>query len=86
MGDIIESNSRVFEALVTEHGGAPHRFPPIADEYETLKAKVAEAVENYDMVIVNAGSSAGTEDFTVHVLRELGRFWYTEWQSSRENR
>ena len=32
-GDIIESNSRVFEALVTEHGGAPHRFPPIADEY-----------------------------------------------------
>ena len=71
-GDIIESNSRVFEALVTEHGGAPHRFPPIADEYETLKAKVAEAVENYDMVIVNAGSSAGTEDFTVHVLRELG--------------
>ena len=37
-----------------------------------MKAKVAEAVENYDMVIVNAGSSAGTEDFTVHVLRELG--------------
>ena len=71
-GDIIESNSRVFEALVTEHGGAPHRFPPIADEYETLKVKVAEAVEKYDMVIVNAGSSAGTEDFTVHVLRELG--------------
>ncbi len=24
------------------------------------------------MVIVNAGSSAGTEDYTVHVLRELG--------------
>ena len=26
----------------------------------------------YDMVIVNAGSSAGTEEFTVHVVRELG--------------
>ena len=25
-----------------------------------------------DMVIVNAGSSAGTEDYTVHVLRKLG--------------
>lgn len=24
------------------------------------------------MVIINAGSSAGTEDYTVHVLRELG--------------
>ncbi len=64
----------------------PIVFPPIADEYETLKEKVAEAVEKYDMVIVNAGSSAGTEDFTVHVLRELGRFWYTGWQSSRVNR
>ena len=29
-------------------------------------------MNDYDMVIVNAGSSAGTEDYTVHVLRELG--------------
>ena len=76
----------MFEALVTEHGGAPHRFPPIADEYETLKAKVAEAVENYDMVIVNAGSSAGTEDLRFMYFGNWGRFWYTGWQSSRENR
>ena len=71
-GDIIESNSRMFEAMVTEHGGLPCRFSPIADDYELLKKRVSEAVQQFDMVIVNAGSSAGTEDFTVHVLRELG--------------
>lgn len=71
-GDIIESNSRMFEAMVKEHGGIPHRFPPIADDYEVLKAHISEAVDQYDLVIVNAGSSAGTEDFTVHILRELG--------------
>ena len=71
-GDIIESNSRMFEGMVTEYGGIPHRFPPTPDVYEEIREKIAAAVKTHDMVIVNAGSSAGTEDFTVHVLRELG--------------
>ena len=71
-GDIIESNSRMFEAMVKNCGGRPRRFPPIADDYELLKASVKDAAEHFDMVIINAGSSAGTEDFTVHILRELG--------------
>ncbi|MFB0921441.1 MAG: substrate-binding domain-containing protein, partial [Oscillospiraceae bacterium] len=49
-----------------------HRFPPIEDNYEKIKEKVEAASKKFDIVIVNAGSSAGTEDFTVHVLRELG--------------
>lgn len=72
-GAIIESNSRMFEAMVREQGGLPTRFAPIADDYELLKKSISEAVDNFDMVIVNAGSSAGTEDYTVHVLRELGQ-------------
>lgn len=71
-GDIIESNSRMFENMVTVEGGVAYRFPPIEDNYEKIKGKVDAASREYDMVIVNAGSSAGTEDFTVHVLRELG--------------
>lgn len=71
-GSIIESNSRMFENMVTEAGGIPHRFPPIIDDYEQIRDSIADAVSKYDMVIVNAGSSAGTEDYTVHVLRELG--------------
>jgi len=71
-GDIIESNSRMFENMVTVEGGEAHRFPPIEDNYEKIREKVDTASKEFDIVIVNAGSSAGTEDFTVHVLRELG--------------
>ena len=71
-GDIIESNSRMFENMVTVEGGEAHRFPPIEDNYEKIKEQVEAASKEFDLVIINAGSSAGPEDFTVHVLRELG--------------
>ena len=71
-GSIIESNSRMFENMVTVCGGIGHRFPPIIDDYEMIRDQVSDAVDRHDMVIINAGSSAGTEDYTVHVLRELG--------------
>lgn len=71
-GSIIESNSRMFENMVNAAGGIGHRFPPIIDDYDQIRDKVSAAVDTHDMVIVNAGSSAGTEDYTVHVLRELG--------------
>ncbi len=71
-GDIIESNSRMFEAMVREQGGIPCRYDIVPDEYETIKESVLKALGDNDIVIVNAGSSAGTEDYTVHILREIG--------------
>jgi len=71
-GDIIESNSRMLEALVKQCGGVPIRFPPVPDEYEMIKAGIRDAAEHYDVVLVCAGTSAGRGDYTVHVLRELG--------------
>ncbi len=71
-GDIIDSNSFMFSAMVEQNGGVPSRHEPIIDDYDLIKAGIKEAVENNDIVIVNAGSSAGTEDYTVHILRELG--------------
>ena len=71
-GDIIESNSRMFEALIRQEGGTPVRLSSVDDEYETIKRTIRSAAADSDMVLVIAGSSAGTEDYTVHVLRELG--------------
>ena len=71
-GEIIESNSRMFEALVNQAGGRAFRFAPIPDDYERLKAAIQKAAEEYDFVVINAGSSAGTEDYTASVLGELG--------------
>jgi len=71
-GGIIESNSRMFEALVKKDGGLPHRFAPIPDDYDLIKERLQDAVSRFDVVLICAGTSAGTEDYTVHVLRELG--------------
>lgn len=71
-GDIIESNSRMFEAMVRENGGIPVRYDIVPDDYGKIKETVLRALDENDVVIVNAGSSAGTEDFTVHILREIG--------------
>jgi len=71
-GAIIESNSRMYEAQVKQAGAEGTRFAPVPDDFEKLKNAISKAAQNFDMVLINAGSSAGTEDFTVQVLREIG--------------
>ncbi|MDG2865946.1 molybdopterin-binding protein, partial [Vibrio parahaemolyticus] len=71
-GKIIDSNSYVFENLVLELGGIPNKGSIAVDDYERIKAMVLEAVEKNDIVLVNAGSSAGTMDYTVDVIDEIG--------------
>lgn len=72
-GEIIEFNSRVVLGMVAEWGGRPVRNQVVRDDYTLIKAAVQAAVAASDIVIVNAGSSAGSEDYTVHVLSELGQ-------------
>ncbi len=71
-GDIIEYNSLVLAAQVREWGGEPTRYPIVVDEYELIREAVRKAAANHDLVLVNAGSSAGSEDFTASVVEELG--------------
>jgi putative molybdopterin biosynthesis protein len=71
-GEIIDSNSRMLSALVTEDGGYPVRYKTVPDDYAQLKAAFQKALDENDMLITIAGSSAGTEDFTSAIFRELG--------------
>ena len=59
-------------ALVEQLGGLPEIHPIVADRRQEIKAALAEALGQGDMVIINAGSSAGTEDYTAQVIAELG--------------
>lgn len=72
-GKIIDSNSRVFEGLILEVGGIPQIYPPSIDEKEILKAAIVKGVKENDLLIINAGSSAGSKDYTVEIIRELGQ-------------
>jgi putative molybdopterin biosynthesis protein len=67
-----DPNSHMIAALVDESGGLPRRLPLVSDDYDTLKATIAEAVTTHDIVLINAGSSTGAEDYTASILRELG--------------
>lgn len=71
-GDIIESNSRIFQGLVLKYGGEPNRYQPVVDDYNLIKEAVQKSVEENEVTIINAGSSAGTEDYTRDIIAELG--------------
>lgn len=71
-GQIIEFNSLMLAAQVTEWGGRPTRLPVTADDRAALKARLEHALDEHDVVIVNAGSSAGSEDYTAGLVAELG--------------
>ena len=71
-GDIIEYNSVVLAAQITEWGGSPTRFPPVPDDFNLILKTVQEASRHHDLIMINAGSSAGSEDYTASVVTELG--------------
>lgn len=72
VGDIIDFNSRTFSAQVSDWGGIPRRYNIVKDDYELIKQAVLKAAEENDVVLINAGSSAGREDFTSSVISEVG--------------
>jgi putative molybdopterin biosynthesis protein len=72
-GQIIEFNSLVLAAQVEQWGGVPTRWPIVPDELEQILAAVRNAAATHDLILVNAGSSAGSKDYTAHVVQELGQ-------------
>lgn len=75
-GDILEFNSSIFSAMVRQWGAEAKTYPIVPDKFDQIKAMVAKASDECDMVILNAGSSAGREDFSARVIRELGQVLY----------
>ena len=75
-GDILEFNSSIFSAMVRRWGAEAKTYPIVPDQFDQIKAMVAQASEECDMVLLNAGSSAGREDYSVKVIRELGQVLY----------
>ena len=59
-GDIIEYNSLVLSAQVEEWGAKATRWSIVEDNFDEIKNQVAKAAEAHDLVLVNAGSSAGS--------------------------
>ncbi len=71
-GEVAESNTAVQAAMVREWGGEPWRLDIVPDDPDRLRAAIREAAAGADVVAVNAGSSAGSEDYTHAIVAELG--------------
>ena len=71
-GDIVEFNSLVLAGMIDEWGGDATRLDPLPDDYPVLRQAVLDAIEEHDVVIINAGSSAGSQDYTAPLVEELG--------------
>ena len=72
-GNIIEFNSRILSSLVEQWGGRPIRFSPVPDDIEQITETLRKACELYDVIVINAGSSAGSEDYTAKAIASLGK-------------
>ena len=75
-GDILEFNSSIFSAMVKGWGADAVTYPIVPDKFDQIRDMVAKAASECDMVILNAGSSAGREDYSAKVIRELGQVLY----------
>ncbi len=71
-GNIIEYNSVALAAQVVGWGGLATRYPITRDDFDLLCRNVQQAASNHDLILLNAGSSAGSEDFSSKVVEKLG--------------
>ncbi|MDF1613524.1 molybdopterin biosynthesis protein [Desulfurivibrio dismutans] len=73
-GNIIEFNSRILAGYLSQWGAQAHRQEIVRDDPELLRRKLEDVTANpaFDLVVINAGASAGSRDFTAQVLEQLG--------------
>ncbi|MCF6290159.1 MAG: molybdopterin biosynthesis protein [Desulfobacterales bacterium] len=72
-GKIIEFNSRILAGYLQEWGAEARRGQVVADDPLAIKEALLAGVADHDLVIINAGASAGAKDFTASVLAGIGR-------------
>ena len=75
-GDVLEFNSSIFSAMIEKWGGEAKTYPIVPDNKELLRETLIKASEECDAVLLNAGSSAGRDDYSVNIIRELGEVLY----------
>jgi len=72
-GQVLETNSFVLGKLVEKCGGTFRRHEMVVDDTAKIKQALKTAVnEDYQLILVLGGSSAGSEDFVKTAIVDLG--------------
>lgn len=70
--EIIEYNSAMLAGLAMEAGAEIVRFGIVTDKIQAITETIKDALLISDIVIVNAGSGRGSEDFTLTAIQAIG--------------
>jgi len=71
-GQIIEFNTRILAGYLNQWGADAHAHKPVDDDPDKLRQAILAAADDFDIVIINAGASAGTKDYSTEVLESIG--------------
>lgn len=71
VGQVRDVNSFSLAAAVKNCRSIPQVYPIIKDDFAILKAEVATAIQQNDIVIMSGGSSVGIMDVTLDVLLDF---------------
>ena len=71
-GKNIESNSLLMAGKIEAWGGVPVLFGIVPDDRDAIKRALRDAAACADIIVLNAGSSKGSDDYCIEVLEEIG--------------
>jgi molybdopterin molybdotransferase len=71
-GQVRDVNAQCLAALVADDGCDAVQYGIVPDEPGKLHAIASQALEDCDMVVITAGSSASTRDLTADTIQALG--------------
>lgn len=71
-GNNIDTNTLLVRNMVEEMGASVMTYPIQRDDKEKLSQCLDDAVSRADIVLINGGSSKGTEDYNIQLIKEKG--------------
>lgn len=71
-GKNVESNSAMLCAMMRRFGAEPSATGILGDDLEALKQAILQGIRQADLVIIGAGSSKGSKDYTMKALESIG--------------
>ncbi|UCG79372.1 MAG: molybdopterin biosynthesis protein [Nitrospirota bacterium] len=71
-GEIIDTNTWMLDGYIKEDLAIAVRGQIVPDDKERLRFALGSALRSSDIVLIIAGSSAGSEDYTADVIRDMG--------------
>jgi len=72
LGQVTDVNSIILSAMVRKSGGVSLPLGFVRDDFQSIRSRIMEGLEESDLLIVSGGTSEGQADLTVKAIDSLG--------------